>query len=92
MAKLLRITGVVQGVGYRVWFEAQARRLHLSGWVRNRRDGSVEAMVAGEAAALSQIVAQARRGPPAAIVDDVAVADADDSAVANGDFQLLPTL
>ncbi|HEX3140738.1 MAG TPA: acylphosphatase, partial [Rhizobacter sp.] len=57
----LEIRGVVQGVGYR-WFMVQAaRRLGIGGWVRNRRDGSVEAVVAGPPAALEQIVGWARR-------------------------------
>jgi acylphosphatase len=89
MAKQLRISGRVQGVGYRAWFEAQARRLALRGWVRNRRDGSVEALVAGESAAIEQIIADARRGPSAARVDDVRVADSAEAAGA--DFRVLPT-
>lgn len=68
MALRLRITGQVQGVGYRAAFQRQASSLQLSGWVRNRRDGSVEALVEGDAAALEAIVAWARRGPPGASV------------------------
>jgi acylphosphatase len=91
MAKHLRIVGVVQGVGYRAWFEAQARVLHLSGWVRNRRDGSVEALIDGDAKALEHIVAQAHRGPSAAKVSEVIAKDADDSVIEPGRFTVLPT-
>jgi acylphosphatase len=74
----LRITGRVQGVGYRAWAIDAAVRLGLRGWVRNRRDGSVEALAIGETAAVSALVAACRHGPPAARVVNVAVDEAAD--------------
>jgi acylphosphatase len=77
VAKRLLVTGVVQGVGYRQWVVSEARRHGLTGWVRNRRDGSVEAVVAGAAEAVAQLIEAARRGPPAARVEHVQVEDAE---------------
>lgn len=73
--KHLRITGKVQGVFYRAWFADQARSLGLDGWVRNRADGSVEAVVQGAAEMIEAIVAKAHQGSPASRVADVAVSD-----------------
>ncbi|HJV82511.1 acylphosphatase [Noviherbaspirillum sp.] len=91
MAKHLRIVGLVQGVGYRASFERQARALKLSGWVRNRADGSVEAVVRGSPEAIEKIVAWARRGPSAAQVREVAITDMEDHAVSEEYFEVLPT-
>jgi acylphosphatase len=63
------IRGRVQGVGYRAWTEYTARDHGLEGWVRNRRDGSVEAVFAGALAAVDAMIAACRRGPPGARVD-----------------------
>jgi len=69
----LEIRGVVQGVGYRWSMVGEARRLGLRGWVRNRRDGSVEAVVAGSPESLDRIVNWARKGPASAAVASVDV-------------------
>lgn len=69
----LVITGLVQGVGFRASMAHEARRLGVSGWVRNRSDGSVEAMIAGTPEQVAAMMNWARRGPAAARVDHVAV-------------------
>ncbi|HET9229776.1 MAG TPA: acylphosphatase [Vitreimonas sp.] len=71
----LRIRGHVQGVGFRMYVVRKARQLGLSGWVRNRLDGSVEADVQGPAAAVDALIAAARRGPPGSMVNGVQVSD-----------------
>lgn len=71
----LAIRGLVQGVGYRWSMVQAAKRIGLRGWVRNRRDGSVEALVAGEAAAVEELIRWARQGPEGARVDAVDVGD-----------------
>ncbi len=65
------IRGRVQGVGYRAWVEYQAVASGLEGWVRNRRDGSVEALFAGPPHLVASMVALCRHGPPSARVDHV---------------------
>lgn len=75
----LEIRGLVQGVGFRWSMAAEAQRLGIRGWVRNRRDGSVEATVAGPQAAVDLLVAWARRGPNSAVVESVEVFETDGS-------------
>ena len=67
----VRIEGRVQGVGYRAFVEMEAHELGLAGWVRNRRDGSVEAVFQGAEEAVEEMLARCRLGPPAAIVDRI---------------------
>jgi acylphosphatase len=84
----LIITGIVQGVGFRYGMAAQARLLGVTGWVRNRRDGSVEAMIAGEARQIEEMLAWSRLGPSGATVDNVMVEAAIGAFM---DFDLRPT-
>lgn len=92
----LMISGRVQGVGYRAWLAhtAQARGLH--GWVRNRRDGSVEAVLAGVAPTVTQMIEMCWRGPTSARVDNVLVEEAGHDALALREagerFSILPTV
>ena len=74
----LRITGRVQGVGYRAWVTLTARRLRLRGWVRNRTDGSVEALVIGADDPVAAMIEACREGPFAARVTEIAVGEAAD--------------
>lgn len=69
----LRITGRVQGVYYRGWAVEQARALGVKGWIRNRSDGSVEAMAFGEPEAVDEFIALCREGSPSAKVERVDV-------------------
>jgi acylphosphatase len=70
----VRISGRVQGVCFRAWTVEQAYALRLDGWVRNRRDGSVEAVFSGPVGAVDDMIRRCWEGPPAAEVDQVSVA------------------
>ncbi|HYZ48285.1 MAG TPA: acylphosphatase [Sphingomonas sp.] len=85
----LLISGRVQGVGYRDWAQREAVSLGLAGWVRNLRDGRVEAVAAGTAAAVAAFVERAKQGPWSARVDSVEVSVAE--APAGADFDVFPT-
>ena len=74
----LRITGQVQGVGYRLWMTHAAASLGLRGWVRNRTDGSVEALVTGASEAVAAMIEAARKGPIGARVIDVTITPNED--------------
>ena len=86
----LTITGRVQGVGYRDWAVATGQRLGLAGWVRNRSDGAVEALVVGEEAAVGAMIDACRRGPPLARVDEIDAEPMDLDILPQG-FVRLPT-
>ena len=86
----LRIEGRVQGVGYRVFVEREAGRLGLDGWVRNRRDGGVEAVLAGPADVIDVMLDRCRVGPRSSRVDMLKVLD-ESAAVGHG-FEVRPTV
>ncbi len=88
IARRLTIRGQVQGVGFRYALADEARARNLRGWVRNRRDGSVEAVVAGPEADVEAVIAWARHGPPAARVTRVAVEPA---ATDVAEFEIVST-
>jgi len=88
MAKHLLISGRVQGVGFRYSMAEQAERLGATGWVRNRRDGTVEAVIDGEAGAIDALLAWARRGPSSARVTSVQISE---TAGAFERFEMRPT-
>ncbi len=86
---LVRVTGRVQGVWFRGWTEDQATARGLKGWVRNRRDGSVEALFSGPDATVNDMIEACRRGPSAARVDALTQREADPPAEPG--FHQLPT-
>jgi acylphosphatase len=90
------IRGRVQGVGYRAWVDHEARTSNLSGWVRNRRDGSVEALFAGPADVVTTMIAACHRGPLSArvdaVIDEPANSDALNLRYAGEKFSVLSTV
>jgi acylphosphatase len=91
----ITITGRVQGVGYRAFVADEATARDIEGWVRNVRDGSVEALLAGPADVVADMVAACRRGPSMARVDAVREGDGHSDALklrrAGERFSVLPT-
>jgi acylphosphatase len=96
VVRQVTVTGRVQGVGYRAWVEHQARAHAVDGWVRNRRDGRVEALFAGPADVVADLIAKCRRGPSSARVDEVLDQPASSDALklrrAGERFSVLPTI
>ncbi len=90
------VRGRVQGVGYRAFVEHQAMARNLEGWVRNRRDGGVEALFAGQSDVVSEMITLCRRGPTPARVDAVEEETGNSDALnlrrAGERFSVLPTL
>lgn len=85
VARLVRISGLVQSVGYRAWTEREARSRGLAGWVRNRLDGTVEALFIGDGATIADMIKVCRIGPRHARVETVR--DESVSAQGVGGFQ-----
>lgn len=83
------VRGRVQGVGFRAYAEREAGRFGLDGWVRNRRDGTVEAVLAGEAAAVDRMLLSLGVGPPGAHVVNIRSLPHEDAV--GGGFRVLPT-
>jgi acylphosphatase len=86
IVKHLVITGRVQGVGFRHFVYRAAHELHVTGWVRNRPDGSVEAMLSGTSEAVHTLIERARHGPPHAMVTGIRISDG------HGSFERFETL
>ena len=85
----IRIHGRVQGVFYRQWTMTEARARNLSGWVRNRVDGPVEARFKGDSASVADMIQACRRGSPRAFVTKIEhqlVFDADPEEIIDGEF------
>ena len=85
----VRIEGRVQGVYYRAWTEQTARDLSLDGWVRNCRDGSVQAVFSGPASQVDEMLSRCAEGPPDARVSSVLITD--EGAAPPSGFRVLPT-
>ena len=90
MQARLTIKGRVQGVGYRDWAMTTGRRLGLTGWVRNRSDGAVEALIVGDETAIGTMIEACRKGPAMARVDAIDIEPLDLDVLPSG-FTQLPT-
>ena len=88
--------GRVQGVGFRDFVERQAERIGVEGWVRNRRDGTVEAVIAGPSELVEAMISACRRGPRSASVESIDVVEANEAELtlrpAGSEFVTLPTV
>jgi acylphosphatase len=77
LVRRIVVQGAVQGVGYREFTRRAAQRLDVSGWVRNRSDGAVEALLRGPAAGVEALIAEMRRGPRFAVVENLTMIELD---------------
>ena len=78
LTRRIRVHGHVQGVWFRDWTNREAHRLGVDGWVRNRRDGAVEVLAAGEPDAVAALIEMLREGPPRARVDYLDIEQTDE--------------
>ncbi|MGO9744040.1 MAG: acylphosphatase [Roseiarcus sp.] len=88
----VRVEGYVQGVGFRAYARRAALRLGISGWVRNRTDGTVEALISGPPAAVEKMLAELRRGPLGAHVRHLQIAEVGDAEPTAAGFVMRATL
>ena len=92
LVRRIVVEGAVQGVGYREFTRRAALRLNVSGWVRNRSDGAVEALVRGSSAGVEALIAAMRQGPRFAVVDSLSVIEHDETPGDDrGTFVIRPT-
>lgn len=87
VAKHLRIYGHVQGVSYRAWSIQTAQQIGLTGWVRNRKDGSVEALAIGDTEGLQRFITACHKGPTLAKVENIDISDADLEELSDFEFR-----
>ncbi len=92
MTRQIRVRGRVQGVGFRFALRDEARRLGVAGWVRNRTDGSVEALLQGEDDAVKHLIDWARRGPPGSRVEHLESAAPDAPEARLAEFEIRASL
>src|SRR5947209_6406809 len=88
-ARRVRVFGRVQGVFFRAWTRDEARSLGISGWIRNRSDGSVDAQLEGEPEAIDELIELMREGPPGAHVSNVQIEEADSEGLSGLDARLV---
>ena len=92
LVRRVLVEGAVQGVGYREFTRRAALRLNVSGWVRNRYDGAVEALIRGSPAAVDALIAEMRRGPRFAMVERLSLIEHNEADEDSGTFMIRSTL